>query len=61
MPRFVIDNFREELRKMLGLLPSTVKLAWEKGFEEFLATRRKRMKVPDPGQSPTTRTSSKSA
>jgi intergrase/recombinase len=45
MLRFVVDNFREELKKMLGLLPSTVKLLWEKGFEEFLATRKKRKKV----------------
>ena len=47
MLRFVVDNFREELKKMLGLLPSTVKLLWEKGFEEFLTTRKKRRKVLD--------------
>jgi intergrase/recombinase len=45
MLRFVVDNFREELKKMRDLLPSTVKLSWEKGFEEFLATRKKRKKV----------------
>ena len=47
MLRFVVDNFREELRKMLGLLPSTIKLAWEKGLEEFLTTRKKRRRVLD--------------
>jgi intergrase/recombinase len=47
MLRFVVDNFREELKKMLGLLPSTVKLSWERGFEEFLTTRKKRRKVLD--------------
>jgi intergrase/recombinase len=47
MLRFVVDNFREELKKMLGLLPSTIRLAWEKGFEEFLTTRKKRRKVLD--------------
>lgn len=26
MLRFVVDNFKEELKKMLGLLPSTIKL-----------------------------------
>jgi hypothetical protein len=48
MLRFVVDNFKEELKKMLGLLPSTIKLTWEKGFEEFLTTRKKRRKVLDP-------------
>jgi hypothetical protein len=47
MLRFVVDNFKEELKKMLGLLPSTIKLTWEKGFEEFLTTK-KRRKVLDP-------------
>ena len=42
MLRFVADNFREELKKMLSLLPSTMRLSWEKGFEEFLTTREKR-------------------
>jgi len=47
MLRFVVDNFREELKKMLSLLPSTMRLSWEKGFEEFLTTREKRRKVLD--------------
>jgi DNA-binding transcriptional ArsR family regulator len=41
MLRFVVDNFREELKKMLSLLPSTMRLSWGKGFEEFLTTREK--------------------
>jgi intergrase/recombinase len=43
--RFCVENFREDLKKMLGVLPSTVKLTWERGFEEFLASRKKRRKV----------------
>jgi intergrase/recombinase len=46
--RFCIENFREDLKKMLGVLPSTVKLTWERGFEEFLASRKKRRKVVNP-------------
>ena len=37
---FCVENFREDLKKM-GLLSSTVTLSWKKGFEEFLATRKK--------------------
>jgi intergrase/recombinase len=46
--RFCVENFREDLKKMLGLLPSTVKLTWERGFEEFLVAKKKRRKVLDP-------------
>jgi intergrase/recombinase len=46
--RFCVENFREDLKKMLGVLPSTVKLTWERGFEEFLASRKKRKKVVNP-------------
>jgi len=46
--RFCVENFREDLKKMLGVLPSTVRLTWEKGFEEFLTTRKKRRKILDP-------------
>jgi len=46
--RFCVENFREDLKKMLGVLPSTVKLTWEKSFEEFLTMRKKRRKVLDP-------------
>jgi len=46
--RFCVENFREDLKKMLGLLPSTVKLTWERGFEEFLVAKKKRRKVLNP-------------
>jgi intergrase/recombinase len=46
--RFAVENFREDLKKMLGIIPSMVKLTWEKGFEEFLSERKKRRKVKDP-------------
>jgi hypothetical protein len=31
-----VEHFREDLRKMLGLVPTTIKLTWDQGFEEFL-------------------------
>jgi len=46
--RFTIENFREDLRKMLGLSLSQVMFTWSQGFEEFLRERKKRRKVLDP-------------
>jgi intergrase/recombinase len=46
--RFAVENFREDLKRMLGIIPSMVKLTWEKGFEEFLSERKRRRKVKDP-------------
>jgi intergrase/recombinase len=46
--RFTIENFREDLRKMLGLSLSQVVFTWSQGFEEFLRERKKRRKVLDP-------------
>jgi intergrase/recombinase len=43
--RFAVEHFREDLRKMLGLVPTTIKLTWDKGFEEFLRERKKRRRV----------------
>jgi len=43
--RFAVENFREDLKKMLGLVPSNVKLTWERGFEEFLRERKKRKRI----------------
>ena len=45
--RFAVENFREDLRRMLGL--AYVVFRWEPGFEEFLRERKKRRKVVDPG------------
>jgi intergrase/recombinase len=47
--RFAVQNFREDLKKMLGVIPSSVKLAWDAGFEEFLMERKKRKKVASQG------------
>ena len=46
--KFTVENFREDLRKMLGLSLAHVVLKWEPGFEEFLRERKKRRKVVDP-------------
>jgi len=46
--RFTVDNFREDLRKMLGLSLSQVIFTWSQGFEEFLRERKKRRKIMDP-------------
>ncbi len=46
--RFVVQEFREDLRRMLGVSFSGVVLRWDHGFEEFLRERKKRKKVTDP-------------
>ena len=46
--RFVVENFREDLRKMLGVSYAHIKFTWDKGFEEFLMERKKRRRVRDP-------------
>jgi len=46
--RFTVENFREDLRKMLGLSLSQVMFTWSQGFEEFLRERKKRRKIMDP-------------
>jgi intergrase/recombinase len=46
--KFTVENFREDLRKMLGLSLTHVVFKWETGFEEFLRERKKRRKVADP-------------
>jgi hypothetical protein len=47
--RFTVEHFKEDLRKMLGLVPTTIKLTWDQGFEEFLRERKKRMKIKSEG------------
>jgi hypothetical protein len=46
--KFAVQNFREDLKRMLGMVPSSIKLSWERGFEEFLKERKKRGKVTSP-------------
>jgi len=43
--RFAVEHFKEDLRRMLGLVPTTIKLTWDQGFEEFLRERKKRRKI----------------
>mgnify|MGYP000403800114 CR=1 FL=1 len=43
--KFVVDNFREDVKKAVGLFPANIELKWEKGFEEFLREHKKRRKV----------------
>ncbi len=47
--KFTVENFREDLRKMLSLSLAHVVFKWEPGFEEFLRERKKRKKVASPG------------
>jgi hypothetical protein len=39
--RFTVENFREDLRKMLGISLSQVIFSWSQGFEEFLREKEK--------------------
>jgi len=47
--KFTVENFREDLRKMLGTSLAHVVFKWEPGFEEFLRERKKRRKVASEG------------
>jgi len=47
--KFTVENFREDLRKMLGSSLAHVVFKWEPGFEEFLRERKKRRRVASPG------------
>lgn len=42
---FVVANYKEELKKILGIVPEKVELKWDPGFEEFLRERKKRRKI----------------
>jgi len=45
--RFAVENFREDLRKMLGISFAGIKFEWSEDFEKFLMERKKRRKVKD--------------
>jgi len=45
--RFVVDNFREDVKKAIGLFPVRVILHWDKDFEEFLKYYKKGRKITD--------------
>lgn len=42
---YVVKEYKEELRKMLGISLSNVKMEWDKDFETFLSERKRRKKV----------------
>ncbi|MEM1609146.1 MAG: integrase, partial [Ignisphaera sp.] len=46
--RFVVQEFKEDIRKMLGVSFAGIKLEWSEDFENFLVERKKRRKVRDP-------------
>jgi intergrase/recombinase len=46
--KFAVENFREDLRRMLSISLAHVVFRWEPGFEEFLRERKKRRRVTDP-------------
>jgi len=43
--RFVSQEFREDLKKMLGVSFAGIVLRWDEGFEAFLRERKRRKKV----------------
>jgi len=45
---FVVKEFRDDLRRMLGVSLAGVKLEWSDDFEHFLMERKKRRRVKDP-------------
>jgi len=46
--RFVVQEFREDLKKMLGISFAGIVLRWSDDFEQFMMERKKRRKVRDP-------------
>ena len=46
--RFVVQEFREDLKKMLGISFAGITMRWDESFERFLVERKKRRKVRDP-------------
>ncbi len=46
--RFTVENFREDLRRILGISLTGVKMKWTQDFEIFLRERKKRRKVRGP-------------
>ncbi|MEM4971023.1 MAG: integrase [Sulfolobales archaeon] len=46
--KFVVQEFREDLKRMLGISFAGVELKWSEDFERFLTERKKRRTVRDP-------------
>jgi hypothetical protein len=45
--RFVVQEFRDDLRKMLGISFAGIRFEWSEDFENFLRERKKHKKVGD--------------
>ncbi len=45
--KFIAENFREDIKKAIGVFPATVTLHWDTGFEEFLRKMKKGKKITD--------------
>ena len=43
--RFVVENFREDVKKALGLFPANIVLHWEEGFMDFLKHHKRYKKI----------------
>jgi len=46
--RFVVENFREDVKKALGIYLSNIVFRWSDDFAEFMRSRKKRKKVRRP-------------
>jgi len=46
--QFVVREFREDLRKILGISFAGIRFEWSEDFERFLVERKRRKKVRDP-------------
>ncbi len=46
--RFVVQEFKDDLKRMLGISFTGIRLVWTDDFEHFLVERKKRRKVRDP-------------
>ena len=46
--RFVVQEFREDLKRMLGISFAGIVLKWSDDFEQFIMERKKCWKVKDP-------------
>ncbi|MEM1826940.1 MAG: hypothetical protein QXO91_03535 [Desulfurococcaceae archaeon] len=46
--RTVVQRYREDVRKLLGVSLPGIRLEWTNDFEEFLREHKKRKKVKDP-------------
>jgi len=43
--KFVVENFREDVKRAVGVFPANIVMSWDDGFEEFLRESKKRRKI----------------